>query len=99
LLIEERFNNFECSKNVECPTVILHGIQDFIVPFEHSIEMLILGFKKCKAHMFLQENMEHNKFNYSNDIVRPLAYFFKVNNIGVKPLSDSQKSKEKLEKI
>jgi hypothetical protein len=43
--------------------------------------------------------MEHNKFNYSNDIVRPLAYFFKVNNIGVKPLSDSQKNKEKLEKI
>jgi len=53
LLIEERFNNFECSKKVECPTIILHGIQDYIVPFEHSIEMLLLGFKKCKAHMFL----------------------------------------------
>ena len=56
----------------------MHGIQDFIVPFEHSIEMLLLGFKNCRAHMFLQENMEHNKFNYSNDIVRPLVYFFKV---------------------
>ena len=35
--------------------------------------------------------MEHNKFNYSNDIVRPLAYFFKVNNIGT---PNTQKSKE-----
>jgi dipeptidyl aminopeptidase/acylaminoacyl peptidase len=94
LLIEERFNNFDSSKKVQCPTIILHGIQDFIVPFEHSIEMLLLGFKNCNAHMFLQENMEHNKFNYSNDIVRPLAYFFKVNNIKTKPLSDPQKTKE-----
>ena len=36
-------DNFDSSKNVQCPTVILHGIQDFIVPFEHSIEMLLLG--------------------------------------------------------
>ncbi len=49
--------------------------------------------------MFLQENMEHNKFNYSNDIVRPLAYFFKVNNIGVNPLPNNQKNIEYLEKL
>ena len=77
----------------------MHGIQDFIVPFEHSIEMLLLGFKNCRAHMFLQENMEHNKFNYSNDIVRPLVYFFKVNNIGVNPLPNTQKNIEYLEKL
>lgn len=43
--------------------------------------------------------MEHNKFNYSNDIVRPLVYFFKVNNIGFNPLPDNQKCKEFLDKL
>ena len=51
------------------------------------------GFTGCEAHMFLREDMEHNKFNYMNDIIDPLQYFLKVNQIKVKgsarPVSSS----------
>lgn len=33
LLLEERFNNFEAAQQVKCPTVILHGIKDSMVPW------------------------------------------------------------------
>jgi len=44
LLIEERFNNFEAVTKVQCPSAIFHGIQDSMVPYQHSIEMLLQGF-------------------------------------------------------
>ena len=31
--------------------------------------------------MFLRQEMEHNKFNYINDIIRPMKYFFRINKI------------------
>lgn len=81
LILEERFNNFEAAQQVTCPTVIFHGIKDAMVPWQNSIEMLIQGFSNCEAHMFLREDMEHNKFNYTRDIIDPLRYFFRVNKI------------------
>lgn len=43
--------------------------------------MLIEGFVQSEAHMFLRQDMEHNKFDYINDIIRPMKYFFRVNRI------------------
>ena len=56
-LLDERFNNFENAKKVKCPTVIFHGVKDTMVPFQHSLEMLLHGFIDCEAHMFLREDM------------------------------------------
>lgn len=46
--------------------------------------MLMQGFTNCEAHMFLREDMEHNKFNYTRDIIDPLRYFLRVNKIRAK---------------
>ena len=81
LLLDERFDNFEVSKQVKCPVLILHGIKDTMVPYHHSIEMLLQGFANCEGHMFLRQDMEHNKFDYLNDILRPLKYFLRINKI------------------
>lgn len=81
LLIEERFDNFETAKNIKCPVLVYHGLKDTMVPYQHSIEMLIQAFVACEAHMFLRQDMEHNKFDYINDIIRPMKYFFRVNRI------------------
>ena len=35
-LFKERFNNLEAIKKVSCPTFIVHGQRDRIIPFEHS---------------------------------------------------------------
>lgn len=79
--MEEMFDNFKLAKKIKCPTVIFHGIMDSMVPFQNSMEMLLEGFTNAQAHMFLRENMEHNKFNYMNDIIQPLKYFLKINEI------------------
>lgn len=36
LLIKNRFNNLENIKEIKCPALIIHGIQDEIVPVRHS---------------------------------------------------------------
>ena len=64
-----------------------------MVPYQHSIEMLIEGFIQAEAHMFLRQDMEHNKFDYINDIIRPMKYFFRVNKVITtykkRPLTDN----------
>ena len=85
LLIEERFDNFTASKSVACPTLIFHGMMDSMVPYQQSIEMLLEGFVNARAHMFLRDQMEHNRFNYDSDIIKPLKYFLKTHNIRIRP--------------
>ena len=99
-MIEERFPNFQLVKNVTCPSAIFHGIEDNMVPFEHSVEFLLQGFIKCPAHMFLREGMEHNKFDYINDIIKPLKFFLKHHDINTKrPLAKSKFNEIKLTKL
>ena len=47
--------------------------------------MLLDGFVNAKAHMFLRDQMEHNRFNYDADIIKPLKYFLKTHNIRIRP--------------
>jgi hypothetical protein len=83
-LIEERFDNFKASQKVSCPTAIFHGVIDHMVPYEHSLELVLEGFVKAKTHLFLRHDMEHNKFNYENDIIKPLKFFLKNHNIQIR---------------
>jgi cephalosporin-C deacetylase-like acetyl esterase len=39
LLIKQRFNNKERAKLIKCPTLIIHGLLDTIVPPKHSIDL------------------------------------------------------------
>ena len=52
--------------------------------------MLLDGFVNAKAHMFLREQMEHNRFNYDTDIIKPLKYFLKTHNIRIRPSKSSE---------
>jgi hypothetical protein len=61
--------------------MILHGVKDSMVPYQHSIEMLLEGFINCKAHMFLRDGMEHNCFDYNSDVIKPIKYFLKYHSI------------------
>lgn len=38
-LIKQRFNNLEAIKQVVCPTFIIHGQKDRVVPFQHSKQL------------------------------------------------------------
>lgn len=81
MLIEERFDNFNTLRKVKCPTAIFHGTDDDMVPYQHSIEILVRALISCKAHMFLRSEMQHNKFDYNSDIIRPMAFFLHYHGI------------------
>jgi fermentation-respiration switch protein FrsA (DUF1100 family) len=36
LLVKERFKNLEVIKRVNCPTLIVHGQSDSLIPFSHA---------------------------------------------------------------
>lgn len=57
-LISNRFINTEEIRSVHCPTLIIHGKNDSMVPYTHSQTL----FKFCQAErkqLYLVEGMEH----------------------------------------
>ena len=75
MLVDERFPNMTKAKEVKCPTIIVHGLDDQMVPFKDSIEMTKTGFSNCHAHLFLRDKMTHNAFDYEFDLIKPISYF------------------------
>lgn len=75
LLVADRFRNIDEIQKVKCPTFFVHGKKDKLIPDEHCKKL----FTKCKAiaAMNLSENMTHNDFSLSNDIIRPIKKFMK----------------------
>ena len=70
-LVKERFNNLEAIKLVSCPTFLLHGKKDGIVPWTHSDALC----QNCggPTMLLLSEAMDHNSFDFMEDLVKPFA--------------------------
>lgn len=60
-------------EQVICPTFILHGQQDEIIPFEHSEELAML----CKGPtcLVISTEMTHCKLKYNDDFLNPFHKF------------------------
>lgn len=72
-LVNERFRNLEIIKQVTCPTFILHGEKDKLIPPSHS-QLLC---KNCAGPTCLlrPKKMDHNSFNIKEDLCKPLRQF------------------------
>lgn len=71
MLVRERFDNLSEIKKVRCPTLIIHGQKDTLIPESHAIEL----HKNCSApsKLIMPEKMTHNDFDIYNDLVKPIA--------------------------
>ena len=54
------FNNEKRAKNVRCPTLIIHGKDDEVVPFFHAQRLLAAIPKEYQASPYYVDNMGHN---------------------------------------
>ena len=74
-----RFNNLETIKSVSCPSLIIHGQRDKLIPFSHSVELS----KNCGGpfDLVFPENMNHNDFGVYEDLIEPLFNFMKRHNL------------------
>ncbi|CAD8196143.1 unnamed protein product [Paramecium pentaurelia] len=72
-LVKERFRNLEKMHKVVCPTLFIHGKDDDLVNYKHSIELM----KECQGlvHIELFEGMNHNQFSVELHIISPIKQF------------------------
>ena len=74
-LISERFNNIEKIKSVMCPTFLVHGMQDNLIPYTHSKEL----HDKCggPCSLIMPAKMDHNDFDFCEDLITPFYHFLR----------------------
>jgi len=74
LLVKERFDNLTTIKQVACPTLLIHGQSDTIIPYQHSVEL----YEVCggPSKLILPNLMTHNEFFFKGDIMQPMEKFF-----------------------
>jgi len=73
-VLRERFRNKDMIKYVQCPTFLIHGLKDQLIPYAESQELL----KACQGapcYLSLPEEMDHGEFDFFNDLSHPLKDF------------------------
>lgn len=74
-LISERFENINYVKNITCPILFIHGQEDDLIPYEHTLQLK--DECMCPYEVILPENMTHNDFNLDDDFLVPIKNFIK----------------------
>ena len=83
-LVAERFRNIDNMPFIQCPTLLMHGILDSLVPFEHSQRL----HQECAGlcQLVLPKDMDHNFFDYYDDLLLPIANFLTMAQIEIRPM-------------
>mmetsp|Transcript_28486 Transcript_28486/g.20578 ORF Transcript_28486/g.20578 Transcript_28486/m.20578 type:complete len:95 (+) Transcript_28486:975-1259(+) len=72
-LINERFRNIDLMSKVECPTFFIHGQEDKLISPEHSEKLSAACSGEADLHK--PKNMNHNEFDFIDDLVHPFHTF------------------------
>ncbi len=77
----ERFRNIDSIKSSRCPVFFLHGLKDKLIPHSHTLELN----NHCPSISYLQlpENMDHNNFDFDEDLIKPFKAFLKKIDEGI----------------
>jgi len=76
IFVKDRFNNASIINQITCPTILVHGLQDGIIPFTHSVALYNLMKKNHQKHVLIRDEMTHNRWIVSDDLVAPGKEFF-----------------------
>jgi fermentation-respiration switch protein FrsA (DUF1100 family) len=81
-LIQDRFKNIEKIGKVKSPTFLIHGMMDKLIPYQHSKEL----HDKCggPCSLILPTRMDHNDFDFCEDLITPYYHFLKQCKINVR---------------
>eukprot|EP00743_Colponemidia_sp_Colp-15_P004624 GILK01004984.1.p1 GENE.GILK01004984.1~~GILK01004984.1.p1 ORF type:complete len:316 (-),score=21.88 GILK01004984.1:178-1125(-) len=74
-MFADRFVNRDAIPRVTCPTLLIHGKQDTLIPWSHS-EHLYHACGASSKHAHFGEMMDHNMFDIRHDIIQPVKTFF-----------------------
>lgn len=76
------FNNLALISQTDCPTFIIHGSKDELVPLSQS-ELLIQrsGALPMSKKLHVAEDMTHKEFNMMEDVIIPSTQFLAQENV------------------
>lgn len=79
-MVGDLFHNERRAKNVRCPTLIIHGKQDEVVPFWHAPRLLAAIPPEFRAQPFFVEGMGHNHIEsrLRDQYVRVVSNFLRM---------------------
>ncbi len=85
-IVYDRFRNIDMIKEAKCPIFFLHGLKDKLIPYSHSQELN----NNCptESFMHLPPDMDHNEFDFIDDLVNPFKAF-------VRRIEDGRKNSKK----
>mmetsp|Transcript_20299 Transcript_20299/g.49815 ORF Transcript_20299/g.49815 Transcript_20299/m.49815 type:complete len:430 (+) Transcript_20299:144-1433(+) len=72
--LSNRWNNQARIKNVTGPVLIIHGKMDTLIPHTHG-EALYEACGSRNKRLVLSETADHNRFDFSKDIIQPVNKF------------------------
>jgi esterase/lipase len=82
-LVAERFCNLEHMANVTCPTFLVHGQKDTLIPYSNSQQLHEVCAGPCS--LILPKDMDHNEFDFFDDLSLPFSAFLMQCGISVFP--------------
>lgn len=77
--IVDTFENYKYIPNVKSPILIIHGQNDVLINYKHSIDLYNLTKSPCE--LVLPEHMDHNEFDFYQEFSEPLVDFISRNDI------------------
>mmetsp|Transcript_21528 Transcript_21528/g.39386 ORF Transcript_21528/g.39386 Transcript_21528/m.39386 type:complete len:289 (-) Transcript_21528:31-897(-) len=81
--IADRFRNIDLMPKVTCPTFLVHGQRDDLIPYSFSQEL----HEACSgpSSLILPKDMDHNEFDFFDDLSLPFSGFLMQCGISVYP--------------
>jgi len=75
LLVGKMFDNIGCITKVFCPTLVIHGVEDNVIPCQMGQDVFDASPAKEKR-LILCEGSDHNVWDYESDIYIPISKFY-----------------------
>ena len=75
-LIKQKCDNSEHLKNTKIPVLLIHGMQDKLIPYTDIVDM----HKQLHGglvSLVVNEHLEHNAYNEYDDLLLPISDFYK----------------------
>ena len=76
IFVKAEFETNKYIKDVKCPILLIHGIKDKLIPFEHSNKLFNEIKSEIRECHFVEE-MTHDKYDPYEDIIAPIDSFLK----------------------
>jgi pimeloyl-ACP methyl ester carboxylesterase len=82
--VADRFRNIDLMPRVTCPTFLIHGQRDELIPYSLSQEL----HEACSgpSSLILPKDMDHNEFDFFDDLSLPFSGFLMQCGISVYPV-------------